>query len=93
MGLLFDENKATATGTSQVDVAFAKQLKQILDKQRIAFRSTIAKACDDFRKLRTKDEVSAERISEALDWMVDHAGKQYVPIIQSSKTLSRLRFS
>lgn len=67
----------------------AQKLKQIVtnkSKKKIS-NKIITNWADTIRKLCTIDGVSEERVQTALDWYQIHHADDYVPVIESGKTL------
>lgn len=49
--------------------------------------SQISSWTNDIRRLCVENEVSASRIKSALQWYSNHIGEQYIPVIESGKSL------
>lgn len=80
---------ATASVKNKPYLPFAIQLKEIVQSKKNikVTHQKVRSWAGSIRLLNETDEVSKERIEKALNWYKDHHEDDYVPVIESGKTL------
>ena len=83
------ENSATVNSKNEKYLPIAYKLGEIItSKKKIKINQSKLKSwAVSIRQLIEKDGVQIERVNTALDWYSDNIGGDYVPVIESGKSL------
>jgi hypothetical protein len=83
------ENSATVNSKNEKYLPIAYKLGEIItSKKKIKINQSKLKSwAVSIRQLIERDDVQIERVNTALDWYEDNIGGDYVPVIESGKSL------